>query len=89
VIGLSRLPDHAKLTVISNGPRFRYHGSDEINTAPHGDPDDIAAKCHGPNQFERFDALFRTVIAVPKATIDKAEAKWKRDRAKKKQLSGA
>ena len=47
-------------------------------------PDDIATKCDGPNQFERFDALFRAVIAVPKATIDKAEAKWKAERAKKK-----
>ncbi len=47
-------------------------------------PPDIAAKCNGPNQFERFDALFRTVIAVPKADIDKAEAKRKAERARKK-----
>ena len=47
-------------------------------------PDDIAAKCDGPNQFERFDALFRAVIAVPKTDIDKAEEKWKAERARKK-----
>jgi hypothetical protein len=47
-------------------------------------PPEITAKCDGPNQFERFDALFRAVIAVPKADIDKTEAKWKADRARKK-----
>lgn len=45
---------------------------------------ELAAKCDGPNQFENFDRLFRAVIAVPKAAIDKEEAKWKRARAKKK-----
>jgi hypothetical protein len=35
----------------------------------------VAAKCGGPNQFEHFDRLFRAVIAVPKAAIDKEEAK--------------
>ncbi len=29
-------------------------------------PEDIAAKCDGPNQFKRFDSLFRAVIAVPR-----------------------
>jgi hypothetical protein len=47
-------------------------------------PPDIAAKCTGPGQFERFDRLFRSVISVPKADIVKAEAKWKQDRAKKR-----
>jgi hypothetical protein len=28
--------------------------------------------------FEKFDRLFRKEIAVPKAAIDKQEAKWKR-----------
>jgi hypothetical protein len=37
-----------------------------------------------PTEFERFDALFCAVIAVPKATIDKEEAKWKRKQAKKR-----
>jgi len=44
----------------------------------------LAAKCDGSNQFENFDKLFRAVIAVPKAAIDKEEAKYKRARAKKK-----
>src|SRR5258708_3101316 len=30
-------------------------------------PPDIAAKCTGPGQFEKFDRLFRSVISVPKA----------------------
>jgi hypothetical protein len=41
----------------------------------------------GNTEFERFDNLFRTVIAVPKATIDREEAKWKRARARKKRTS--
>lgn len=47
-------------------------------------PDDIAAKCDGPHQFERFDQLFRTVISVPRSEVLKEEAKWKRARARKK-----
>jgi len=38
----------------------------------------IAARCEGSDQFEKFDSLFRTVIATPKAEVDKQEAKWKR-----------
>lgn len=53
-------------------------------TRPIDIPPEIAAKCDVPNQFENFDRLFRSVISVPKATIDKAEQKWKRDRAKKR-----
>ena len=26
-------------------------------------PEDIATRCDGPDQFEKFDALFRTVIS--------------------------
>ena len=47
-------------------------------------PEAMAAKCEGPNQFENFDRLFRSVIAVPKAAIDKEEAKWKRKRRKER-----
>jgi hypothetical protein len=47
-------------------------------------PEDIAAKCDGPNQFENFDRLFRSVIAVPKTAIDKEEGKWKRKRRKER-----
>jgi hypothetical protein len=38
----------------------------------------------GNTEFERFDNLFRAVIAVPKTTIDREETKWKRARARKK-----
>jgi len=41
----------------------------------------------GSTEFERFDNLFRAVIAVPKTTVDKEDAKWKRARAKKKRAS--
>jgi hypothetical protein len=41
---------------------------------------EVAARCDGPKQFEKFDNLFRAVIAVPKAEIDKEEAKWRRSR---------
>jgi hypothetical protein len=40
----------------------------------------------GKTEFERFDNLFRAVIAVPKAVIDKEEAKWKRARTRKKRV---
>jgi len=46
--------------------------------------DELAAKCDGPNQFDRFDALFRAVIAVPKKTIEKRERAWKRQQEKKR-----
>jgi hypothetical protein len=35
---------------------------------------EIAAKCNGPDQFEKFDRLFRKVIAHPKPAAPKAEA---------------
>ena len=61
----------------------------KIESSPITIPPDLAAKCDGPNQFENFDKLFRAVIAVPKAAIDKEEAKWKRARAKIKRPQGA
>jgi hypothetical protein len=59
------------------------------HSVPLAIPPEIAAKCDGPNQFENFDRLFRTVIAAPKSAIDKAEAKWKRARARKKRAKKA
>lgn len=56
----------------------------EPSSKPIQIPEDIAARCDGPDQFEKFDNLFRTVIATPKAEIDKRDAKWKRAQAKKK-----
>ena len=35
-------------------------------------PDDIAARCTGPDQAERMDALFRKVIAVPRLAMVKS-----------------
>jgi hypothetical protein len=52
--------------------------------APIAIPPDIAAKCDGPDQFQNFDRIFRAVIAAPKSSVDKAEAKWKRAQAKKR-----
>ena len=43
-----------------------------------------APKVPGNTEFEKFDNLFRAVIAVPKAVVDKEDAKWKRARARKK-----
>ena len=60
------------------------HTDDPGHSKPIQIPPNIAAKCDGPNQFEKFDRLFRSVIAVPKAKIDKAEQKWKREQATKK-----
>jgi hypothetical protein len=50
-----------------------------INISP-----ELAAKCDGPDQFARFDTAFRAMMAVPKAEIDKREAKWKRSQARKR-----
>lgn len=47
-------------------------------------PEEIQAKCTGPDQFDRFDRLFRSVITVPKASIDKREKDWKKAKARKK-----
>ena len=38
----------------------------------------------GCTPFQRMDTLFRAVIAVPKAEIDKRETEWQRQHGKKK-----
>jgi hypothetical protein len=38
----------------------------------------------GGTPFERFDRLFRKIIAVPKSAIDKEEAEWQRRKQKKR-----
>jgi hypothetical protein len=48
-------------------------------------PAEIAAKCDGPDQFEKFDRLFRGVIAVPKAALEKEEKKWKQKQKRKRE----
>ena len=45
------------------------------------------AKCDGPDQFENFDRMFRSVISLPEAVIKKRENNWKRRRAKKEKSS--
>ena len=45
---------------------------------------EISDKCNADDQFERFDNLFRQVISVPKAAIDKEEAKLKRKKNRAK-----
>jgi hypothetical protein len=52
--------------------------------APIAIPPEIAAKCDSPDQFQNFDRIFRAVIAATKPAVDKAEEKWRRQRAKKK-----
>ena len=45
-------------------------------------PDDIAAKCDGPDQAERFDRGVRAFLSVPKSAVLKSEAKTKRRKKK-------
>jgi len=50
-----------------------------INLSP-----ETVARCNGPEQFQNFDRMFRSVIAVPKEKIVKEETKWKRKQARKR-----
>jgi hypothetical protein len=45
--------------------------------------EELVQKCDADNQFDRFDVLFRRVVSVPKAIIDKEELRQKRKKAKK------
>ena len=47
-------------------------------------PADIAARCDGSDQFEKFDKLVSALVTVPKSAINKEEKKWKRARARQK-----
>lgn len=40
----------------------------------------------GSTPFQKMDNLFRAVIAVPKAEIDRREEEWKRGQPKKRRL---
>ena len=46
-------------------------------------PDDIAAKCDGPDQFENSDRGIRAFLAVPNSAVLKEEGTRARKRAKK------
>jgi hypothetical protein len=61
-----------------------YEGVSETEHHPISIPPDIAAKCHGPEQFQNFDPIFRALTAAPEAAVDKPEAKWKRGQFKKR-----
>jgi len=37
-----------------------------------------------PTPFQKFQALAKGVISIPKAEIDRREQEWKKDRAEKK-----
>lgn len=45
---------------------------------------DLDARCAGPNQFENFDRAVRKSLSVPKEAILKEDARWKRERARKR-----
>jgi hypothetical protein len=43
----------------------------------------------GNTPMEKFDNLFRAVIAVPKSEIDRREKQWKRKQARKRAKKSA
>ena len=45
---------------------------------------DLANRCEGPDQFERFDRAFRASLTISKHALLKKEARQKRDRAKRR-----
>jgi hypothetical protein len=57
------------------------------SSGPISIPEDIQLKCDSPNEFEKFDQLFRAVIAVPKVEIDRREKEWKRARKKRREAA--
>jgi hypothetical protein len=42
------------------------------------------SKSEAESHFRRFEKMLKQVASVPKAEIDKREAEWKKQRAKKK-----
>lgn len=56
-----------------------------MNSEPIAIPADIAAKCDGPDQAERFDRGIRAFLSVPKSAVLRAEAaKTKRPKKAKR-----
>ena len=47
----------------------------KTHSKPISIPDDIAARCTGPDQAWRMDALFRKVIEAPRSTVTQDSAK--------------
>jgi hypothetical protein len=54
------------------------------STGPIAIPEDIAAKCDGPDQSETFDRGVRLFLSVPKSAVLKDEAKTKRRKERTK-----
>jgi uncharacterized protein YifE (UPF0438 family) len=48
-----------------------------------------AIEVPGSTPFQKMDNLFRAVIAIPKAVIDKREKQWQRTQARKKRKKAA
>jgi hypothetical protein len=46
--------------------------------------EDLAARCDGPDQFQKFDSAFRASLTIPKPIVVKEEARLKRARARKR-----
>ena len=45
---------------------------------------DLAVRCAGPNEFENFDRAVRKSLTVSREAILKEDARWKRERARKR-----
>jgi len=45
---------------------------------------ELAARCEGRDQFQKFDNAFRSCLSVPKEAVLKEDVRWKRARAKRR-----
>ena len=50
---------------------------------------DLAARCAGPNEFQNFDRAVRKSLTVPREAVLKEDARWKRERARRRSKKGA
>ncbi len=87
-LGLRRVRIHiitlvVRFVTIHNSRQMRQPPKQQPES-PFDIPPEVAARCTGPDQFEKFDAAMRKIIAVPKAEIDAAEKKWKRSQERKR-----
>lgn len=46
--------------------------------------EELKAKCDAANQFDNLDRMFRSVVSVPKADVEKHEAKVKAKKSARK-----
>jgi hypothetical protein len=47
----------------------------------------MKAETQGPSEFQKFDAVMKKMIAVPRDELKKREKAWQRKRARKKRAS--